>query len=295
MAMDPKPWPSLYTKYSHTISATYYYAIITANQGRQIKPSQKTIQEQSKFNIMSVHGYCTSEHQHCLFIGDTPSNKKQNDTKAQERIIYNAPVQGNRKRNKSKGHTPHHSNPMMSPHPFTNQTLPPQPHLQSPPYQARPPQSILPTPYLPGFPCQGYSANPSIPYQPQGNVPMAPSMNVAYSPPTSYPMHPHNVQMVSRPRHASVLLPHSVGRSPPYRQYEHTPQPTTLFQPPPASCVYTPTSGYPENYRREHNPPMSYNPRLQTRNAPTPPAYYQLPYSPTQEGPKDRSKTRDQY
>ena len=211
----------------------------------------------------------------------------------QERILYNVPPwQGKARRVKPE------RPPLISPQPYTNHVIQPPPHLPTPnmsPYQPPSPQSILPTPYYqypPGF--SSYPAKPSIlgPVH-QGRVPMTPSMNVPFSHSPSYPMYHGGRQTVVQPQYyGNVVLPHSVGRSPPYRQHHQPPVSASLLQHSgPVSSISTPSTANPESYTRFPNPPMPYmhsNPGPPSRQVSAPPMFIPLPYSPPHQGHKDR-------
>ena len=218
----------------------------------------------------------------------------------QERIVYNVP-QWQEKARRVKPER-HNSTPLISPQPYTNHIVQSSPHLQDlptsnrPPYQPPSPQSILPTPYYqypPGF--ASYHTKPSIlgPVHQRG-LSMTQSMSVPYTHSLSYPMYHGGRQTVAQSQHGNVVLPHSVGRSPPYRQHHQPPVPAPLLQHPgPVSSIATPST---VNPRLPTPPPMpSYmhsNPGPPSGQVSAPPMFMQLPYSPPQ-GHQDRQETRD--
>jgi hypothetical protein len=188
-------------------------------------------------------------------------------------VVYNVPTPKRREKTPPGG--VHKPNPVM-PQTYTNSSLIPNNPLFPPPHPLLLPTSaavhqhspvsrqgpFLYPQYPSGFP--NFNASHGILQAPRGTPP--PALSLPYGRSNSYPSpYPH---MVVRPRY---VMPHTAGRSPPYRQYDQ--QPSALFQHPP---VGTPTLIGQDPHAIRQSIPTHYtqsNPGLPSQHLSAPPVY----------------------
>ena len=206
-------------------------------------------------------------------IGNVSSRQPEHVARSQERLVYNvgpSPRKPRREQRPPSGQRPLHMMPVQC---FAHHTLIPpnsssRPLLPSTPVHMThaylPPASIPTSVYNQYPPGLGYPTNISAAATVHpGTVPMPlVSRNVPYSRSSSYPLH-HSERMVTpqpQTQYPSVL-PHSVHRSPPYRQIQQS----GTLQHQVANTSYPPLS----SSDGSHSYPLGHNPQVPYRHGNT--------------------------